>query len=193
MTTDLGELTGRWDYETLPANIRVGRDCFIEQRSCFEHCRSRRDPAVVLGDRVRVYNWTRFNLEPTGTVEVGDDSTLVGAMFMGAGRITIGRRTIVSHSVTIADCDFHPRDPDARRADAEAIAPGGDLSSKAELVTRPVTIGDDVWIGIGAIVLKGATIGDGARIEPGAVVTREVPPGAIVAGNPGRLLSPHER
>jgi acetyltransferase-like isoleucine patch superfamily enzyme len=190
---DIADITGAWDYATLPANIRLGRDCFIEQRDCFDRCRSERDPAVVLGDRVRVYAWTRFSLEPTGTVEVGDDSTLVGAMFMGGDRITIGRRTIVSHFVTIADCDFHPRDPAARRVDAEAIAVGGDPSLKAELGTRPVTVGDDVWIGIGAIVLKGATIGDGARIEPGAVVTREVPPGAVVAGNPGRLVSAPER
>ena len=77
MPIDVDELTGRWDYGTLPANIRVGRDCFIEQRDCFDRCRSQRDPAVVLGDRVRIYAWTRFSLEPTGTVEVGDDSTLV--------------------------------------------------------------------------------------------------------------------
>jgi acetyltransferase-like isoleucine patch superfamily enzyme len=187
VSAELIELTGGWDYGTLPSNIHLGRDCFVEQRDCFERCRSTRDPAVVLGDRVRVYAWTRFSLEPTGTVEVGEDSTLVGAMFMGADRITIGARTIVSYFVTIADCDFHPRDPDARRLDAIAIAPGGDAADLAELVTAPVTIGDDVWIGIGAIILKGVTIGAGARIAAGAVVTRNVPAGAQVTGNPGTV------
>jgi acetyltransferase-like isoleucine patch superfamily enzyme len=189
MSTELDELTGGWDYATLPSNIRVGRDCFIEQRASFERSRSARDPAISLGDRVRVYAWTRFSLEPTGTVEVGEDVTLVGAMFMGADRIEIGARTIVSYFVTIADCDFHPRDSAARRREAVAIAPGGDPGDVAELRTAPVTIGDDVWIGIGAIVLKGVTIGDGARIAPGAVVTRDVPAGARVAGNPGEIVS----
>jgi acetyltransferase-like isoleucine patch superfamily enzyme len=189
MSTEFEELSGVWDYSTLAPNIRVGRDCFIEQRDCFERCRSSRDPAVVLGDRARVYAWTRFSLEPTGTVEVGDDATLVGAMFMGADRIRIGARTIVSYFVTIADCDFHPRDPIARRRDAIAIAPGGDPGDVAELRTAPVTIGDDVWVGIGAIVLKGVTVGDGARIAPGAVVTRDVPAGGHVIGNPGQLTT----
>jgi acetyltransferase-like isoleucine patch superfamily enzyme len=189
VSAELAELTGRWDYSTLPSNIRLGRECFVEQRDCFERCRSRRDPAVMLGDRVRVYAWTRFSLEPTGTVEVGEDSTLVGAMFMGAERIQIGARTIVSYFVTIADCDFHPRDSEARRRDAIAIAPGGDPADVAELRTAPVTIGDDVWIGIGAIVLKGVTIGPGARIAPGAVVTRDVPAGGRVIGNPGQLVT----
>jgi acetyltransferase-like isoleucine patch superfamily enzyme len=188
VSAELTELTGGWDYGTLPSNVHLGRDCFIEQRDCFERCRSTRDPAVVLGDRVRVYAWTRFSLEPTGRVEVGEGSTLVGAMFMGADRIRIGARTIISYFVTIADCDFHPRDPDARRREAIAIAPGGDPTDVAELRTSPVAIGDDVWIGIGAIVLKGVTIGDGARVDPGAVVTRDVPPAGHVTGNPGQTV-----
>jgi acetyltransferase-like isoleucine patch superfamily enzyme len=189
MSAELTELTGGWDYGTLASNIHLGRDCFVEQRDCFERCRSTRDPAVVLGDRVRVYAWTRFSLEPTGTVEVGEDATLVGAMFMGAERIEIGARTIVSYFVTIADCDFHPRDPVARRREAIAIAPGGDPADVAELRSAPVTVGDDVWIGIGAIVLKGVTIGDRARVDPGAVVTRDVPPGGRVTGNPGQIVA----
>ena len=51
-----------------------------------------------------------------------------------------------------------------------------------------VTIGNDVWIGHGAIVLPGRNIGDGAVIAAGAVVTKDVPPYAIVAGNPARFV-----
>lgn len=54
-----------------------------------------------------------------------------------------------------------------------------------------MTIEDDVWIGIGAIILKGVTIGEGARIAAGAVVTRDVAKRAQVAGNPARLAG-HE-
>ena len=51
-----------------------------------------------------------------------------------------------------------------------------------------VTIGNDVWIGHGAIVLAGVSIGNGAAIGAGAIVTKDVPPFAIVVGNPGRIL-----
>lgn len=53
---------------------------------------------------------------------------------------------------------------------------------------RPVTIGNDVWIGARAIVLDGATIGDGAIIAAGAVVAGEVPPYAIVSGVPAKVV-----
>ena len=187
---ELGELIGDWDYATLPGNVRVGRDCFLERRTSFAAFRSQRDPGLVLGDGVEVYTWTTFNVEPPGLVEVGDGSVLVGAVFMCAERITLGRRVVVSYNVTLADCDFHPRDPAERKLDAVANAPQGDRSLRPPLRTRPVWIEDDVHIGIGAIVLKGVRIGRGARIEAGSVVTASVPEGAVWAGNPARGVSP---
>jgi acetyltransferase-like isoleucine patch superfamily enzyme len=52
----------------------------------------------------------------------------------------------------------------------------------------PVIIGNDVWIGAGAIILSGVTISDGAIVGAGSVVTHDIPPYAIVAGNPARLI-----
>jgi len=52
----------------------------------------------------------------------------------------------------------------------------------------PVKIGDDVWIGTRAIILPGLTIGQGAIIAAGAVITKDVPPYAILAGNPARII-----
>src|SRR5688500_7245733 len=108
MTFDVDGLTGKWDHRELPPNIRVGRGVFLEDRTAFANFKSEQDPALVIGDRVRAYTWTRFSLEPTGVLEIGDDCILVGAMFMCAGRITLGRRVLVSFGVTIADADFHP-------------------------------------------------------------------------------------
>jgi acetyltransferase-like isoleucine patch superfamily enzyme len=92
----------------------------------------------------------------------------------------------VAGGVTIADSDFHPLEPLARLADAIALSPVGDRSRRPPVEPRPVVIGDDVWIGYNATVLKGVRVGDGAVIAPGAVVTRDVPPGVEVAGNPAR-------
>lgn len=190
--TEVDEITGRWDYATAPANVRIGQDCFIERKSSFRRYRSTRMPGMVLGDRVRVYTWSEFNVEPGGLIEIGDDSTLVGAVFMCAEYIAIGRRVIVSYNVTLADSDFHPLEPEARKRDAIANRPDGDKSDRPELQSRPIRIGDDVWIGIGAILLKGITVGDGARIAAGAVVTRDVPPGACVDGNPAKTVAAGE-
>jgi acetyltransferase-like isoleucine patch superfamily enzyme len=189
---NIDSLTGAWDYAELPANVRIGDDCWLERKSSFGSFRSERNPGLVLGDRVRVYTWATFNIEPAGCVEIGDDSVLVGPVFMCSAQITVGRRVLISYNVTIADADFHPVDPELRKQDAIANAPFGDRSRRPPFVSRPVIIGDDVWIGIGAIVLKGVRVGHGARIGPGTVVTRDVPAGCAVAGNPARPMAAEE-
>jgi acetyltransferase-like isoleucine patch superfamily enzyme len=83
-------------------------------------------------------------------------------------RVTIGERCAVSWDVLITDTDYHQLD-------------GGEA-------TAPVTIGDHVWIGARAAVLKGVTIGDGAVVAAGALVTRDVPAGALVGGVPATVL-----
>lgn len=87
--------------------------------------------------------------------------------------ITIGEGTQIGPAVQIYAAD-HPRDPEARRKGLEN--------------GKPVTIGRNVWIGGGAILLPGITVGDDAVIGAGSVVTRDVPAGSIVAGNPARAL-----
>jgi acetyltransferase-like isoleucine patch superfamily enzyme len=107
---------------------------------------------------------------------------------MCAQRITIVKRVIISYGVTIADSDFHPTDPAARKLDAIANSPYGDKTLRPYIETSPVEIGDDVWIGIGAIILKGVKIGARARIGAGAVITRDVPVSGYYVGNPARAV-----
>ncbi len=189
MSFDLRTVTGEWDYGSLPANVALGSGCWIERPQSFERFRSTREPGVMLGDDVVVHGWTVFNVEGSGLVVVGDGSVLVGAVFMCQQEIVVGRGVVVSYQVTIADSDFHPRDPAQRRLDAEASAPFGDRTGRPAIESRPVHIADGAWIGIGAIILKGVQVGAGARVGAGAVVARDVPAGASVEGNPARATA----
>lgn len=182
------ELAGRWDRSVLPPNIHLHPDCWVESRNSFERFRATGDRALVIGPGTRVYAETTFPLEPSGRAEVGADCVLVGVGVMAAECISIGSRVRISHRVLIADSDFHPIDVEVRAADAIACAPEGDRSRRPPLVTRPVMIEDDVSIGPGAIILKGVRIGAGAQIRAGAVVTADVRAGAVVAGNPARVV-----
>jgi acetyltransferase-like isoleucine patch superfamily enzyme len=188
MTLDESLITGGWQYSMLPDNVKLGSDCWLERYESFAKYRSQQEVGLSLGNRVRVYTWTSFNIEPTGRVEIGDDSILVGAVFMCADHIRVGRRVTISYQVTLADSDFHPIEPDLRRQDAIANSPYGDKSLRPPYESRAIEIGDDAWIGIGAIILKGVKIGDGARVQAGAVVTSDIAAGVTVAGNPARQI-----
>jgi len=86
--------------------------------------------------------------------------------------VTIGDGTQIGPGVQLLAAD-HPRDPAVRATGAE--------------FGQPVTIGRNVWIGAGALVMPGVTVGDDALIGAGSVVTRDVPAGATVVGNPARV------
>ncbi|HEX8469784.1 MAG TPA: sugar O-acetyltransferase [Brevundimonas sp.] len=107
--------------------------------------------------------------------------------------IHVGERAFVNANCVFLDCaeiiigdDFqcgpgvqlltpeHPLDAAERKAGLESA--------------RPIRIGNDVWLGGGAIVLAGVTIGDRAIIGAGAVVTKDVPADVVVAGNPARII-----
>jgi maltose O-acetyltransferase len=85
--------------------------------------------------------------------------------------VSIGEGTAIGPAVQILASD-HPRDPRLRQ---QKVRFG-----------RPVTIGANVWIGGGAIILPGVTIGDDAIVGAGSIVTRDVPAGITVVGNPAR-------
>lgn len=187
---DISELDGTWDYGELPANVRLGSNCFIQAKSSFRRFFTVRDPGLVVGDNVRIYSGTGFGIEKEGFMQIGDDTVVVGGSFMCAERITVGSRVLISYNVIVADADFHPPEPELRRRDAIANAPGGDFSLRPPYPSAPVDIEDDVSIGISAIILKGVRIAAGATVGPGAVVISDVPEGATVLGNPARISDP---
>lgn len=84
--------------------------------------------------------------------------------------IEIGKRCSISDNVSITDSDSHCIDGGKDRA------------------TAPIIIGDHVWIGKNAVILKGVTIGNGAVIGAGSIVTKDVPANSVVAGNPAKLI-----
>lgn len=105
-------------------------------------------------------------------IHIGNDVFInFGSVMLDVVRIEIGNGCQIGTNVQILAAD-HPRDPALRR---QALESG-----------KPVRIGTNVWIGSGAIILPGVTIGDDSIVGAGSVVTRDVPAGATVVGNPAR-------
>jgi len=113
----------------------------------------------------------------TGAVlEVGANFGMTGGTLCAAECIKIGNNVAVGANSTIIDTDFHPLDPAERRL------------HPAEAHTAPIIIEDDVFIGMNCLILKGVRLGQGCVVGAGSVVTRDVPPKAIAAGNPARVV-----
>ncbi len=112
-------------------------------------------------------------------IQLGKDSYInMGATLLDNAPIRIGAHVMIGPNVQIYTA-AHALEADERILGAETAL--------------PVTIEDKVWIGGGAILLPGVTIGREAIVGAGAVVTRDVPPGVRVAGNPARILPAKNR
>ncbi|CAL5218930.1 g678 [Coccomyxa viridis] len=121
-------------------------------------------------------------IEPPFTADYGYNITIgagsyinFNCCFLDCAKITIGKNVLFGPMVQLYP-PGHPLDPERR-----------DGLNGPEYA-RAITIGDDCWIGGGAIILGGVTVGDGCTIAAGAVVTKDVEPWTVVGGNPAKLI-----
>lgn len=125
---------------------------------------------------------------------LGEGSFVKPPLFVDYGEnIHVGARTFINYNFTALDvatirigddCQLgpgvqlltptHPIEPQPRRDKLEAA--------------RPITLGDNVWLGGGVVVCPGVSIGDDAVVGAGAVVTRDIPAGTVAVGNPARVI-----
>jgi acetyltransferase-like isoleucine patch superfamily enzyme len=126
---------------------------------------------VRLGARVRLFPQVGFYLESDEAVVTIGRMTFLNRRteIMAKELVSIGDECAISWDVSISDTDYHQLG--AGRPD-----------------TSPVLIGNHVWIGARATILKGVSIGDGAIVAAGSVVTKDVPPRSLVAGVPARII-----
>jgi acetyltransferase-like isoleucine patch superfamily enzyme len=148
-----------------------------------------RKSEILLGDGLSLRSWPRTNpLVPnhpvvlatrkaSAVIRIGKDCGLTGTTIVAAEEVVLGDRVLIGANVTVADTDFQPLTPEGRAVDINAGK------------HAPIHIGDDVFVGMNSLILKGVTIGQGSVVGAGSVVTRDVPARTIVAGNPARIVS----
>ena len=146
-------------------------------------------PNVKLGQRVKIFSFTNLYgceigddvkigtfVEIQKGVHVGNRCKISSHSFLCEG-VTLEEEVFIGHSVTFIN-DRFPRATNA----------GGALQTEADWECIPTIVRRGAAIGSGATILCGITIGEGATVGAGSVVTKDVPPGAVVAGNPARVL-----
>ena len=130
---------------------------------------------------VGITNNAVFQALDGGRILIGDNCGFTSTVISSRSEIRIGNHVTIGANVRIFDHDFHSLDPEDRRERAK---------DAAGCRTQPVRIGNDVFIGTNAMILRGVSIGDRSIIGAGAVVRiAEIPPDSIVTGNPATIVS----
>lgn len=137
-------------------------------------------PVIINEGRISIGERAWFiGHEATPTLSTSPGASLIigRRMLLNSGaRIHAHERVVIGDDVRIAAYAY------ITDSDSHEVVPG--VPAK----TAPTTLGNDVWIGRGAVVLPGLTVGDHSVVGAGAVVTRDVPPCTVVAGNPARPI-----
>ena len=157
------------------SEVRFGSQIFLSEQVDFQQDAG--GGPISLGDRVWIGSGTLLRTGQGGSITIGRLSSIgihceLSAYVAG---IHIG-----DHVMIASNCRFFPYD---HGTDMHHIMQEQQLKTKGD-----ITIEDDVWVGSSAIILSGVQIGKGAVVAAGAVVTRTVPSGSIVAGNPARIV-----
>ena len=168
-----------WFPQALPDNVVLGERSWCYSAFSCLHYRSRQPVGVRVGHDTGIYSGTFFDLGPEGEVEVGSYCTLVGAIFSTNRKVVVADHAFIAHEVVLAD-----------GFSATPCGVGEDAVAN-QAILEPglsISVGNNSWIGARAILLAGARIGEGAIVGAAAVVDFLVPPYAIVAGNPARIV-----
>ena len=124
--------------------------------------------------------WQRTGIiaKDGGKIVIGNNFGISGSTIYSMLSITIGDNVLVGGNCKIIDNDFHPIALEDRRQGLN-----GDRIKKA-----PIVIGDDCFIGMNSIILKGTTLGNNVIVGAGSVVHGQFPDNCIVAGNPAKII-----
>jgi len=148
-------------------------------------------PDVKLGRNVRIFSFTNlYGCEIGDDVKIGTFVEIQKGAKIGS-RCKISSHTFICEGVTLEEEVFIGHNVVFTNDRYPRATASGKLQTEADWVCIPTVVKRGASIGSGAVLLCGITIGENAMIGAGSVVTKDVPAGATVAGNPARIVKPH--
>jgi acetyltransferase-like isoleucine patch superfamily enzyme len=154
----------------------LGGVMVVQNRGTLELARGNTFNCSTRANMAGIYKTCSIDVGPGAHLSIGEGTGFSGCSIVCESSIRIGKHCNFGVNVAIYDTDFHPLDSLERRVDSQ------------EIKRRPITIGDDVFVGANSIVLKGASIGDRSIVGAGSVVSGAIPSDQVWAGNPARHI-----
>lgn len=160
--------------------IKIGKGCIITGRTRFF---KRKGSNIILHNNVTLHSLYRCNtliqhpisistILPGATVELRHHCGISGSKIVCCNKVEVGEYTIIGPDCIIDDCKHHSYSKEVG------------WSSSSKLKGAPIIIGKRCYIGMRCIILRGVTIGDDCVISAGTIITKDVPSGHLVQGNP---------
>jgi acetyltransferase-like isoleucine patch superfamily enzyme len=178
-----------WFRRALPGNIGLGANVYIDSSYSFAPFFSSASRALVMGEGSGAYRMSSFAAGPAARIKVGAFTCFNGTLVVADDEITIGSHCLFAWSTFITDTRMPSgRDVAARRRIMGEIARDPLRRLRPVTEPRPVRIEDNVWVGFSSTVLGGVTIGRGAIIGCKTVIREDVPPYAVMVGNPPKAV-----
>lgn len=169
------------------SKVRVGKHCLVERPKRHDGYISITDGSMHVGNNTSLRGI--ISISPNAKMNVGSNTFINHGSEIRCGEsISIGDFVYVSYFSDIFDTNTHPLSASQRRAEQKEEFPNSTFTDYAAVETRPVEIGDDVWIGKHATILKGSNIGARSIIGTRAVVAMSCPPDSLLVGNPARRI-----
>lgn len=133
---------------------------------------------VIIEDNCNLWSFAEkcelYTYSKEATIHIKENTRINGATIQARKNITIGKDCRIG-SALIMDNDFHNSSPEKRH-------------SKSEIPTKPVEIGNNVWLCGRTIILKGVKVGENSVVGIGSVVPKSIPANKVAAGNPARIV-----
>lgn len=133
--------------------------------------------ATLEVDTFDVYAGSRINVNEGACLKMGSGYMNYDCVIDVFSSVSIGHGVVISERVVIRDSDNHT-----------ICEAGSEVDSSPKSIAVPITIGDHVWVGMNAIILKGVTVGEGSIIAAGSIVNKDVPPHCLVGGVPAKVI-----
>lgn len=169
-----GDVSLRTNLDGVRANILVGKGAKV-RRDAWLSCKDEKS-IIEIGEGTGINPYVKIRVQNSGFVKIGKNCSIHSfTVIYGDGGVTIGDKVRIATHVVIV-----PNDHNFDNLNQDIYEQG--------LTRKEITIGDDVWIGAGAIILAGVKIGSHSVIAAGAVVTKDVEENTIVGGVPAKVL-----
>lgn len=179
-----------WYTGGIPSNVHLGENVYLDTSYGFAAFHSERENGFYLGEASGAYDRASFVVGKNGQIKVGGYTVLNGTVIVCNDSVSIGNHCLIAWGSVITDTWANLENaPIEKRREILRFAAMDEQRRLLPIdAPRRVVLEDNVWVGFDSVILPGVTLGRGSIVGSKTIISEDVPPYAIIVGNPARLI-----